>query len=144
MSSQEYFTDPIKQDEDWHDNDLEKMDQLHLAAQYKPDSEAEKALVRKIDRGLSLPFGHSTLYHISTEPMSGRSPLPLRGFSLNKRCGSNANTGGLEADLNLTSTQYSIVLLVSRFQTCPRSLVIKSNIYKVFSFPMSYSKFHPT
>lgn len=64
--------------------------------------------------------------------MSGRSPLPLRGFSLNKRCGSNAKTGGLEADLNLTSTQYSIVLLVSRFQTRPKSLVIKSNIYKVF------------
>lgn len=58
MSSQEYFTDPIKLDEEWHDNDLEKMDQLQLAAQYKPelaaqykpDSEAEKALVRKIDK----------------------------------------------------------------------------------------------
>lgn len=50
MTSQEYFTDPIKLDEEWHDNDLEKMDQLQLAVQYKPDSEAEKALVRKIDK----------------------------------------------------------------------------------------------
>lgn len=50
MSSQDYFTDPIKLDEEWHDNDLEKMDHLQLAAQYKPDSEAEKALVRKIDK----------------------------------------------------------------------------------------------
>lgn len=43
-------------------------------------------------------------------------------------CGSNAKTGGLEADLNLTSTQYSIVLLVSSFQPIPKVLVIKSNI----------------
>lgn len=51
--------------------------------------------------------------------MLGKSPLPLKGFSLNKKCGSNAKTGGLEADLNLTSTQYAIVRLVSRFHTCP-------------------------
>lgn len=61
--------------------------------------------------------------------MLGRSYLSLRGFPLNARCGSNAKTGGLEADLNLTSTQYSIVLLVSSFQPIPKLLVIKSNVY---------------
>lgn len=51
MPSQEDPKDSIKRDEEeWHENDLEKMDQLELAAQYEPNSDAEKALVWKIDK----------------------------------------------------------------------------------------------
>lgn len=51
MPSQEDPKDSIKRDEEeWHENDLEKMDQLELVAQYEPNSDAEKALVWKIDK----------------------------------------------------------------------------------------------
>lgn len=51
MPSQKDPIDSTERDEEeWNENDLEKMDQLELAAQYEPNSEAEKALVRKIDK----------------------------------------------------------------------------------------------
>ncbi|KIR43680.1 MFS transporter [Cryptococcus deuterogattii 99/473] len=67
------------------------MDQLQLAAQYKPGSEAKKALITKIDtRIIPTIWALYTLSYLDSANVG------------------NAKTGGLEADLNLTSTQYSI------------------------------------
>lgn len=57
---------------------------------------------------LSRLFGPCTPCHTSTEPTLGQS-CPT---SVNRAHLRNARTGGLEKDFNLTSTQYSIVLLV--------------------------------
>ncbi|RSH93567.1 hypothetical protein EHS25_007925 [Saitozyma podzolica] len=68
---------------------------LALASAYTPGSEAEKALVRKIDRRI-VPC----IWILYTMSYLDRANI------------GNAKTGGLQADFNLTSTQYSVVLLV--------------------------------
>ncbi|WVQ85806.1 hypothetical protein IAT38_007974 [Cryptococcus sp. DSM 104549] len=86
-----------KKAEEWHENDdpLKDKDIVQLAAEYVPGSDAEKALLKKIDRRL-LPciWGLYTLSYLDRANIG------------------NAKTGGLEADFAMTSQQYSIVLLV--------------------------------
>lgn len=56
MSTNDHLmaTDIIKRDDEWHENDAsidnEKAATIELAAQYVPGSEAEKKLLRKIDK----------------------------------------------------------------------------------------------
>lgn len=100
-----------------------------MAASYVPGTAAEKALVWKIDKHIivsllfyfegafrrranssSPPSGCCTCWGISTEPTSG---MPKQVRLCSSRFSDRADqTGGIERDLNLSSTQYSIVLLV--------------------------------
>ncbi|OWZ36514.1 nicotinamide mononucleotide permease [Cryptococcus neoformans AD2-60a] len=101
MSTNDHLTatDIIKRDDEWHENDAsidnEKAATIELAAQYVPGSEAEKKLLRKIDKRI-IP----TIWGLYTLSYLDRANV------------GNAKTGGLEEDFNLTSQQYSIVLLV--------------------------------
>ncbi|TYJ55252.1 hypothetical protein B9479_004082 [Cryptococcus floricola] len=87
--------DTTKRDEEWHEQSLETKNPVELAAEYVPGSDAEKRLVRKIDKRI-LP----TIWGLYTLSYLDRANI------------GNAKTGGLEEDFNLTSQQYSIVLLV--------------------------------
>ncbi|WVO17304.1 hypothetical protein L204_104996 [Cryptococcus depauperatus] len=97
MSAPETGHDHIKSEEEWHEHDdgLDKKGVEELVAQYVPGSEAEKRLVRKIDKRI-LPC----IWLLYTLSYLDRANI------------GNAKTGGLEEDFNLTSQQYSIVLLV--------------------------------
>ncbi|ORY26022.1 MFS transporter [Naematelia encephala] len=85
-----------KNNEEWHEGE-DTVDPaiLELAAQYVPGSDAEKALVRKIDKRI-IPciWGLYTLSYLDRANIG------------------NAKTGGLQKEFGLTSTQYSICLLV--------------------------------
>ncbi|KAK8850548.1 hypothetical protein IAR55_004466 [Kwoniella newhampshirensis] len=83
-----------KKADEWHEGN-ENDDVLDLVATYVPGSDEEKRLLRKIDKRL-IPciWGLYTLSYLDRANIG------------------NARTGGLQADFGLTSTQYSIVLLV--------------------------------
>ncbi|WVF68217.1 hypothetical protein IAT40_002982 [Kwoniella sp. CBS 6097] len=86
----------VKKEDEWHEqDDVLEQDAVALAATYTPGSDAEKALVRKIDKRI-IPCIW-VLYTLSY---------------LDRANVGNAKTGGLEKHMNLTSDQYSIVLLV--------------------------------
>ncbi|ODN99557.1 nicotinamide mononucleotide permease [Cryptococcus wingfieldii CBS 7118] len=87
--------DTTKRDEEWHEQSLETKNPVELAAEYVPGSDAEKRLVRKIDKRI-LP----SIWALYTLSYLDRANI------------GNARTGGLEEDFNLTSQQYWIVLLV--------------------------------
>ncbi|WWD20730.1 hypothetical protein CI109_105206 [Kwoniella shandongensis] len=98
MTSHVQQSDPdfvkSKHDDEWHEHNGTP-DVIELAAAYVPGSDAEKKLLWKIDKRL-IPciWGLYTLSYLDRANIG------------------NAKTGGLQADFNLTSTQYSIVLLV--------------------------------
>ncbi|WVR08625.1 hypothetical protein IAU60_005680 [Kwoniella sp. DSM 27419] len=85
----------IKKEDSWHEEDADLNDPVALARTYTPGSAEEKALVRKIDKRI-IPC----IWVLYTLSYLDRANI------------GNAKTGGLEKDFNLTSTQYSIVLLV--------------------------------
>ncbi|WWC92340.1 uncharacterized protein L201_007295 [Kwoniella dendrophila CBS 6074] len=85
-----------KKVDEWHEKE-EVLDQdaVALAATYTPGSAEEKALVWKIDKRI-IPC----IWILYTLSYLDRANI------------GNAKTGGLEKDFNLSSTQYSICLLV--------------------------------
>ncbi|WWC65223.1 uncharacterized protein I303_107837 [Kwoniella dejecticola CBS 10117] len=86
----------VKKADEWHEQDeVLNQDAVELAAQYVPGSAAEKAFVRKIDKRI-VPC----IWVLYTLSYLDRANI------------GNAKTGGLESHFKLTSTQYSIVLLV--------------------------------
>jgi len=103
MPSSRISTDSVeaaekKHNQEWRDGGEPQghEDQMvALAAQYVPGSAEEKKLLRKIDLRI-VP----TIWLLYTLSYLNRANI------------GNARTGGLEAEFNLTSTQYSIVLLV--------------------------------
>jgi hypothetical protein len=80
---------------DQHDTEMNVSNMASLAATYTPGSPEEKALLWKIDKRI-VPciWGLYTLSYLDRANIG------------------NAKTGGLAADFNLTSDQYSVVLLV--------------------------------
>ncbi|OCF43599.1 hypothetical protein I317_02490 [Kwoniella heveanensis CBS 569] len=84
-----------KKEDEWHEQDDVEQDAIALAATYTPGSDAEKALVRKIDKRI-IPC----IWILYTLSYLDRANI------------GNAKTGGLESHFALTSNQYSIVLLV--------------------------------
>ncbi|WWD07294.1 hypothetical protein V865_005391 [Kwoniella europaea PYCC6329] len=96
MSTQNHLEAPPKKVDEWHENDeILDQDAVALAATYTPGSDAEKALVRKIDKRI-IPC----IWVLYTLSYLDRANI------------GNAKTGGLESHFKLTSSQYSIVLLV--------------------------------
>ncbi|WWC98506.1 hypothetical protein V866_005397 [Kwoniella sp. B9012] len=96
MSTQDHLDAPPKKVDEWHENDeILDQDAVALAATYTPGSDAEKALVRKIDKRI-IPC----IWILYTLSYLDRANI------------GNAKTGGLESHFKLTSSQYSIVLLV--------------------------------
>ncbi|KAH8827214.1 major facilitator superfamily domain-containing protein [Flagelloscypha sp. PMI_526] len=77
--------------QEWH----ESSEMRDIAAKYVPGSDAEKALVRKIDKRI-VP----TVWVLYTLSYLDRANI------------GNAKVGGMEKALGLTSEQYSVVLLV--------------------------------
>ncbi|WRT70740.1 uncharacterized protein IL334_007738 [Kwoniella shivajii] len=85
-----------KHADEWHEQDeILDQDVVALAATYVPGSDAEKALVRKIDKRI-IPC----IWVLYTLSYLDRANI------------GNAKTGGLESHFKLTSDQYSIVLLI--------------------------------
>ncbi|WWC72620.1 uncharacterized protein I206_106582 [Kwoniella pini CBS 10737] len=86
----------LKKADEWHEQDeILNQDAVALAATYVPGSAAEKALVRRIDKRI-IPC----IWVLYTLSYLDRANI------------GNAKTGGLQKDFGLTSTQYSVVLLV--------------------------------
>ena len=88
-------TPSVKEIEKQEAEHFEDADALQLAAMYTPGTELEKRFLRKIDMRI-VP----TVWALYTMSYLDRANI------------GNAKTGGLEEDFNLTSNQYSIVLLV--------------------------------
>ncbi|WVW80803.1 hypothetical protein I302_102790 [Kwoniella bestiolae CBS 10118] len=96
MATQEHLDAGPKKVDEWHENDeILDQDAVALASQYVPGSAEEKAFVRKIDKRI-IPC----IWVLYTLSYLDRANI------------GNAKTGGLEKHFNLTSQQYSIVLLV--------------------------------
>ncbi|KIY44671.1 MFS general substrate transporter [Fistulina hepatica ATCC 64428] len=77
-----------QQEKEWHEESSNAME-------YTPGSEAEKRLLRKIDKRI-VP----TVWVLYTLSYLDRANI------------GNAKVGGMQADLNLTSNQYSVILLL--------------------------------
>ena len=92
---QSYEKAPESFNEQAHDGLAADPNVVALAAQYVPGSAEEKAFLRKIDKRI-VP----TIWALYTLSYLDRANI------------GNAKTGGLQADFHLTSTQYSVVLLV--------------------------------
>lgn len=101
-----------KKDEEWREAD----NNLYLQT-YQPGSEAERKLVRKIDLHIvcSFYFGAKVsplkLICLTYDQVPAIWVLYTLSYLDRANIG-NAKSGGMEDDLNLTSNQYSVILLV--------------------------------
>ena len=106
-----------KASQEWHEGELPAMVELDqstilaLASQYVPGSREEKALLRKLDMRVIVSTAVLPSCAWTDKPQPCVWLLFVMGFLDRANIG-NAKTAGLAKDFNLTSTQYSIILLV--------------------------------
>jgi MFS family permease len=106
-----------KPSQEWHESESPEMVELDqstilaLASQYVPGSREEKALLRKIDMRLIVSAVDLTQCALTDKSKPCVWLLFVMGY-LDKANIGNAKTAGLATDFNLTSNQYSVILLV--------------------------------